>query len=168
MGKTLASLLFAPLVLSMVGVGCASISPPPLSSDQEAAISEALLSTTAAYNAAWEALDFEQIAKFHAADFTYYRRGVVDSESNDDFARAYHENVATQISGYWASASDTWVKILGPDAGIVAFVFRGGVETPDGAKHNYDGALTYVYERRDGQWRITHIHESAYLPESPK
>ena len=167
MGKALASSLFAPLLLSVVIVGCASLSSSRLSSDQESAISEALLSTTAAYNAAWEALDFEQIAKFHAADFTYYRRGVVDSESNDDFARAYHENVATRISGYWAAASDTWVKVLGSNAGIVAFVFRGGVETPDGAKHSYDGALTYVFERSDGQWRITHIHESAYLPELP-
>lgn len=24
-----------------------------------------------------------------------------------------------------------------------------------------------VYARRDGKWRITHIHESAYLTESP-
>jgi hypothetical protein len=63
---------------------------------------------------------------------TYYRRGVVDSESKADFERAYHENVATQITGYWASASDTWVKVLGPEAGLVVFVFRGGVKTPDG------------------------------------
>ena len=91
----------------------------------------------------------------------------MDSESSADFERAYHENVATKITKYWATASDTWVKVLGPDAGIVAFVFRGGVETPDGARHKYDGALTYVYERRGGQWLITHIHESAHLPESP-
>lgn len=89
---------------------------------------------------------------------------MVDSESNTDFERAYHENVATQITAYWASASDTWVKVLGPNAGLVAFVFRGGVETPDGARYDYDGALTYVFERREGQWRLTHIHESAYQP----
>jgi ketosteroid isomerase-like protein len=50
---------------------------------------------------------------------------------------------------------------------VVAFVFRGGVETLDGATHDYDGALTYVYERRGEHWRIVHIHESAFLPESP-
>lgn len=164
MSKTLALSLCAALLLG--ALGCGPASPPQLSPDQEAAVKEALLATTAEYNAAWEALDVDRISKFHAEDFTYYRRGVVDSQSNADFARAYHENVATQISGYWASASETWVKVLGADAGIVAFVFRGGVETPDGARHDYDGALTYVYERRDGQWRITHIHESAYLPES--
>jgi uncharacterized protein (TIGR02246 family) len=138
-----------------------------VSPQRAAAIRDTLLSTTAAYNAAWEALDSARISAFHADDFTYYRRGVVDSESSADFARAYHENVATQITGYWASASNRWVKVLGPDAGIVAFVFRGGVETPDGVKRDYDGALTYVLERRGGQWRITHIHESEYRPESP-
>ena len=166
MSKALTSSLLTLLLLNTVPVGCASTASLRLNSEQEAAISEILLSTTAAYNAAWEALDFDRISEFHADDFTYYRRGIVDSESNADFERAYHENVATQITGYWASASHTWVKVLGPEAGIVAFVFRGGVETPDGAKHTYDGALTYVYERRGGQWRITHIHESAYLPES--
>jgi len=168
MSRTLVSSLLAPLLFSTVVVGCVSTSPQRLSSEEEAAISEALLSTTEAYNAAWEDLDFGRIAEFHSEDFTYYRRGAVDSKSNADFERAYHENVATQISGYWASTSDTWVKVLGPDAGIVAFVFRGGVETPDGVRHTYDGALTYVYERRGGRWRITHIHESAYLPDSPE
>jgi ketosteroid isomerase-like protein len=168
MSRTIAASLLAPLLFSTGVAGCASTPPRRLNPEQEAAIAEALLSTTAAYNAAWEALDVRRITAFHADDFTYYRRGVVDSDSHADFARAYHENVATQITGYWASASDTWVKVLGPDAGIVAFVFRGGVETPDGARHDYDGALTYVYERRGGEWRITHIHESAYLPESPQ
>ena len=162
-----ASSLLVLLLISTVGGGCAPTSAPLMSTDQEAAISETLLSTTAAYNAAWEELDFDRISEYHADDFTYYRRGVVDSDSQADFERAYHENVATQITGYWATASDTWVKVLGPNAGLVAFVFRGGVETPDGAKHDYDGALTYAYERRGGQWRITHIHESAYLPEAP-
>lgn len=168
MRKPHASSLVALLLLGTVSLGCASNSSPRLSSGEIASIRETLLSTTAAYNAAWEELDFRRISEFHADDFTYYRRGLVDSASNTDFERAFHENVATQITAYWASASDTWVKVLGPDAGIVAFVFRGGVETPDGARHSYDGALTYVFERGDGRWRISHIHESEYLPESPE
>lgn len=71
MDKKLAVSRVAPLLLVMVSIGCEATSLPRLSSDQEAAISEALLSTTAEYNASWEALDFEQIARFHAADFTY-------------------------------------------------------------------------------------------------
>lgn len=168
MSKTIAAAIFASILLSTVAVGCASTSAQRLNPEEEAAIVEALLSTTAAYNAAWEDLDLRRISEFHADDFTYYRRGLVDSQSNGDFERAYYENVATQITAYWATASDTWVKVLGPDAGIVAFVFRGGVATPDGARHSYDGALTYVFERRHGEWRITHIHESAYLPATPQ
>jgi len=167
MNGTPVSFLLALHLVSAIATGCASSSGVRLNSEQEAAIRDTPLSVTAAYNAAWEELDFERISAFHAADFTYYRRGVVDSDSHADFARAYHENVATQITAYWASASDIWVKVLGPDAGLVAFLFRGGVETPDGARHDYNGALTYAFERHGGQWRITHIHESAYVPGSP-
>ena len=151
----------------LIATGCATTPAPILDAEQDATIADTLLSITEAYNAAWEELDFDRISEYHADSFTYYRRGVVDSSSQTDFERAYYENVATQITSYWAEATETWVEVLGSNAGLVAFVFRGGVKTPDGATHAYDGALTYVYERRGGRWKIVHIHESAYDPESP-
>jgi len=147
--------------------GCTSPSGEELSAERETEIAETLLSITEAYNAVWEELDLERISEYHADDFTYYRRGVVQSASQTEFEQAYHDDVATQITAYWANATDTWVEVLGPNSGVVAFVFRGGVETPDGGKFDYDGALTYIYERRDEKWQIVHIHESAYIPDSP-
>lgn len=144
--------------------GCTAPANETLSPAREAEVAATLLSITEAYNAVWEELDLEKISAFHADDFTYYRRGGVDSVSQADFLDAYHDNVATQITGYWAEATETRVKVLGPNAGLVAFVFRGGVELPDGRKVGYDGALTYVFERLDGEWRIVHIHESEYRP----
>jgi len=161
--------LYRVLSLAMCGMfaGCFASSSEELTAAQEAEIAETLLSITETYNAVWEELDLERISEYHADDFTYYRRGVVQSASQTEFERAYHDDVATQITAYWADATDTWVEVLGPNSGIVAFVFRGGVETPDGGEFDYDGALTYVYEQRDDEWKIVHIHESAYLPESP-
>ncbi len=155
------------LVVCALLFGCGAPSGEELRAEQEAEIANTLLTITDAYNSAWEELDLEKISEYHAADFTYYRRGVVQSASQPEFEQAYHDDVATQITSYWANATDTWVEVLGPDSGVVAFVFRGGVETPDGAKFDYDGALTYIYERRDEKWQIVHIHESAYLPDSP-
>jgi ketosteroid isomerase-like protein len=145
-----------------ITAGCGTRPDKDTDAEQEAAIVTTLLSTTEEYNAVWESLDFERISAYHGDDFTYYRRGVVDSAS--DFQMAFLENVATQITAYWSYASSISVDVLGQDAGIVAFLFRGGVETPGGAKHDYDGAPTYVFERRRGDWKIVHIHESAYLP----
>ncbi len=159
--------LFGVLLMCGFVVGCPSPQPDGLDAEQEATIADTLLSITEAYNDVWEQLDYEQISAYHAEDFTYYRRGVVDTATQRDFEQTFHDNVATQITAYWADATDVWVEVLGRDAGIVAFVFRGGVETPDGTKHNYDGALTYVYKRRGDKWQIVHIHESAYLPDSP-
>ena len=156
------------LLMCGMTVGCTPPQTERFDAEQEAAIANTLLSITEAYNAVWEDLDLQRISEYHADDFTYYRRGVVQSTSQTEFEKAYHDDVATKITSYWADAKDIWVEVLGPDAGMVAFVFRGGVETPDGAKYDYDGALTYVYERRGEQWRIVHIHESAYIPESPE
>ena len=61
MSKTRTLPLFALVLLSTVAVGCAPASSPRLNSEQEATISDTLLSTTAAYNAAWEDLDFDRI-----------------------------------------------------------------------------------------------------------
>ncbi len=160
------------LLVCFVVSGCMSASNLRLNAEQKAAVRHSLLSVTEAYNAAWESLDYEQISAFHGTDFTYYRRGAVDSDSYADFERAFHENVATQITTYWADMSDTWVNVLSQNAGVVAINFRGGVETPDGEtpdgeKHDYNGALTYVLERIEGRWKITHIHESEFIPESP-
>lgn len=159
--------LIGVLLICGFAVGCTSPQSDSLDAEQEAAIADTLLSVTEAYNDVWQQLDYEQIVAYHADDFTYYRRGVVDTASQADFEQSFHDNVATQITAYWSAATDVSVKVLGRDAGIVAFVFRGGVETPDGARHDYDGALTYVYERRGDKWQIVHIHESAYDPGSP-
>ena len=167
MDKTRVLSLFAVLLICVIGVGCTSPQPDGLDAEQEAAIKETLLSITEAYNGVWEQLDFEQIEAYHADDFSYYRRGVVDTTSHDDFEQSFHDNVSTQITAYWADATDIRVEVLSQNAGVVAFVFRGGVETPDGAKHDYDGALTYVFKRSGGEWQIVHIHESAYDPDSP-
>ncbi len=158
--------LLSALLLCATTVSCAAPEAQRLTADREAAIADTLLAMTEAYNTVWEALDLAQISAYHADDFTYYRRGLVQSASQQEFEQAYHDDVATQITSYWAEASEVRVEVLGSDAGVVAFLFRGGVETPDGTEHDYDGALTYVYERRDGRWQIVHIHESAYFPES--
>lgn len=158
---------FAALLICIIGVGCSPPQSDGLDSEEDAAIKETLLSITEAYNDVWQQLDFEKIEAYHADDFTYYRRGVVDTASHDNFGQSFDDNVATQITAYWADATEIRVDVLSRHSGIVAFVFRGGVETPDGAKHDYDGALTYVFNQVDGEWQIVHIHESKYDPDSP-
>ena len=165
----MASITFPLVAISMciLILGCTPENDGVLSAEDEAAIASTLLSIAEEYNTVWETLDSEQISAFHADEFTYYRRGTVDSASAADFRRAFQDNVATQITAYWADASSVSVDVLNRDAGLVAFLFRGGVETPDGTEHAYSGALTYVFERHSEAWQIVHIHESAYNPEPP-
>ena len=158
---TIALLAMAPFlfVLALV-TGCTAMQSAQHGTTTHAEIADILLSVSNEYNAAWEALDPVRIAKFHAEDFTYYRQGVIAAASPEEFQEMYHDDVATQITAYRADTSEVVVKTLAPDAGIVAFLFRGEVTTPNGATHEYSGALTYVFERRMGEWKVVHIHES--------
>ena len=73
--------LVAALLTSGLAIGCSPPRTAGLSAEREAAIADTLLSLTEAYNEVWEELDLERISEYHAADFTYYRRGVVQSAS---------------------------------------------------------------------------------------
>ncbi len=128
-------------------------------------VAETILSLTNKYNAVWETLEWERIAPFHSNDIRYYWRGVLASSSQAEFKRHFHEDILTEIQGYSATTVDPHVQALGSDAGVVSFEFRGQVVTPDGKTHDYSGAMSYVFERREGDWKIVLIHESAPVPE---
>ena len=157
--------LIALLLLGGMGAGGASAQTAGAEADQEAAIADTLLALTDSYNAAWEDLDLEQISQFHADDLRYYWRGATASSSQADFERLFREDILSQIRAYSAKVLDPHVEVLGSYAGAVSFVFDGVVETPEGVSLDYDGALTYVFERRDGEWKLVLIHESAPLRE---
>ena len=57
------------------------------------------------------------------------------------------------------------VQLLGENAAVVSHVYDADYVGQNGERTNYDGALTYVFHRKDGKWRIVHIHESAQCNE---
>lgn len=130
-------------------LGCASSHPAPPEADEEA-IASTVLGLTEAYLDAWESLDKDRILSFHSDDIRYYWLGKGTISSNSDFARLL-DQILPGIKSWSVQVKDQHVEVLGRDAAVVSFLTQAG-------------ASTYVFERRDGQWKIINIHESEPIP----
>lgn len=126
---------------------------------REAGVADTLLSLTRKYEDAWETLDAEAILAFHPEDLLYYWRGRL-TPSRDAFAQVLREQILPAAGeGYATETIDPRVQTLGPDAGVVSSRFRS-----EGSEE-VEGAVSLVYERRNGTWKIVHVHESAATSE---
>lgn len=158
---------FAALLIGSMS-GCGSAEPARLDAEREAALADSILSLTRQYNAAWESLSADRISAFHSDDFHYYWRGSTDASSRAEYDRLLREEILPSMQKWSAEMHDPYVKVLGPNAAVVSFEFSSGVLNAAGEPDDYgSGALTYVFERRDGKWKIVLIHESAAMPDGP-
>jgi hypothetical protein len=149
-------LILAAFILS----ACNSQSSPdlsePVSSDEIAA----LLALTESYDSEWSTMRWEQVAPYHSSDIRYFWRGRLAASSQSEFESLFR-GIMTEVKSYNADLVEPHVKILSLNAGVVSFEFIGEVVTPEGATQNYSGAMTYVWQRQDNEWKIVQIHESA-------
>ena len=133
---------------------------------REGAVADTVLALTEAYNAAWEALDPEAILAFHPDDLRYYYRGSGGMSSKAAFEGVLREEILPAMRSWSMGVVDPHVEVLGPDAAVVSFAFDTDVVGASGRPYDYrSGALTYVFERRGGSWKIVLMHESAPVPE---
>ena len=130
-------------------LGCAPSHPAPPEADEEA-IASTVLGLTEAYLDAWESLDKDRILSFHSEDIRYYWLGKGAINSNQAFERLLDE-ILPGIKSWSVNVREPHVEVLGPDAAVVSFLTDAG-------------ASTYVFERRNAQWKIINIHESEPLP----
>lgn len=132
----------------------------------ESEIRKQIMDVTQAYNLAWETLDMESVAQYHSDDFHYYWRGQLSVGTNAEFLEAYPEIMATTKEWKMTVLNPT-VQVLGKDAAIVAFSVDTHLIATDGSVFDYgSGALSYVWNRINDEWKLAHIHESAKDKES--
>jgi ketosteroid isomerase-like protein len=58
------------------------------------------------------------------------------------------------------------VDVLSRDAAVVTATYRVPHRTPRGMPHVIAGAITQVFERRDGRWVVVQEHLSDVPPEA--
>ena len=55
-------------------------------------------------------------------------------------------------------------RVLDRDSGVVSLMYEGKITSLDDTVSDYDGALSYVLHREDGDWNIVQLHESSSVP----
>jgi uncharacterized protein (TIGR02246 family) len=131
-------------------------------SDIRAADEAAIQAVLADSYKAWEAGDADGMVANYTADATAIMTGSL--RGSRDVVR---ENMALAFAGPLKDTStynrQLSLRFVGQDAAIViaesGILFGGGTEVPDTGKVN----VTWVFEKRDGQWLIAAYHNSPVL-----
>jgi uncharacterized protein (TIGR02246 family) len=131
-------------------------------SDIRAADEAAIQAVLADSYKAWEAGDADGMVANYTADATAIMTGSL--RGSRDVVR---ENMALAFAGPLKDTStynrQLSLRFVGQDAAIViaesGILFGGWTEVPDTGKVN----VTWVFEKRDGQWLIAAYHNSPVL-----
>lgn len=142
--------------------GCAPADSGQMTPQQEAALEDTLLSLTEEVDAAFRALDPEPYLDLYSDDVHFYYRG--SHLPREKFEKVVRQEMAV-FDRFSTEMINPQVEVLGPDAGVVSFRYRGEVVDTAGATQDISAAVTVVFERRGGEWTAVQAHESFPPPE---
>lgn len=120
-----------------------------------------IIGLTGDYNMAWESLDMDSVASYHSEDFTYYWHGSLSVSNNKDFVEEY-KKIMSDAAEWTMYIDNLQVQVLDDNNAIIGFdISETSFVLKDGTEYDYGiGAMTYFWHRRDGEWKLVHIHES--------
>ena len=127
---------------------------------QENNVEQELIKLTKKYNEAWKSLNVDSVSRYHAEDIIYYWLGSKGPTSKTEFEKLLNQILPT-MKEYRHEILDIQVQVLSDKVAVVSHTYDGEIIGNDGKAGNYDGALTYVFHKRNGEWKIVLIHESA-------
>ncbi len=123
----------------------------------DSALADTLLSLTDDLAASWTRLEPDDYLDRFSDDLVFYFEGSRVSRSEfEAVVRGTMEALAESTF----EVSDPDVEILGPDAAVISFGLREVMVDRNGDVTDLRGALTLVWERREGEWRVVRAHES--------
>ena len=140
------------VLMSLLGatrlLGQESVSIPPLESVQ--ALTQELAG-------AWERLDADAYLAFFAEDLVFYFDGV--SVSRADFEAGVRATLE-MLQASTFEITDPHIQILGEDAVATSFQLREALILDADRSEDFQAAVTLVWARRGGEWRVVLMHES--------
>ena len=126
-----------------------------------AADNDAILNILNRVQASVRKIDYEAVRDLIPDDGLYFG-------SVAPMARGYKELYEQQFSKVWPNISDfniiadsIDVKVDG-DLACAIFLFQSGGTDPAGNPIQRKGRMTFVFERRNGNWVMTHSHDSLF------
>jgi uncharacterized protein (TIGR02246 family) len=124
--------------------------------ETEVALADTVLTLAREWLDAWNELDADRMLQFYDEDLLYYWRG--RPMTYEQFEAAVYEHIIPNES-YSIEMTNPHVQVLGADAAVVAFNWRDKAD-PRNEAQAPRAAVSLIFERRGGEWKIAHIHES--------
>ena len=126
-------------------------------------IKKKIVDLTKQYNKTWETLDVEKIAAYHSNEsFLYWGHGELVCTSNVQFRKVFSEILPMMRKWTVKETSHFSVQVHTKDAAVTSFILKAESVGLDGTISNHgSGALTYVWNKINDEWKLIHIHESA-------
>lgn len=106
-----------------------------------------------------------------------YPKSARVTSANAGRVQGSRDSLVAGISYFWENVGvnmrePAWVwdslhtEVLGRDAAVVTASYRVPHLNPRGERHVLGGAMTVVFQRREGRWLVVHEHLSD-LPQAP-
>lgn len=128
-----------------------------LTPEQESAIADSIQSLTEDVLVAWEELNPEPYLDYYSDDLHFYYQG--SDLTRDKFEEVVRREMAA-YQEFTTELSDPQVEVLGPDAAVVSFKYKGTAVDTTGNQKSLNAAFSVIFERRNDEWKIIQAHES--------
>lgn len=136
-----------------------------LTAEHKAALADTIAAVATQFGTAFARVNWQEMQPFLADDFQYYWVGEKIAGSRAEFEHIFHRYIAVEAREYSVTTMrEEQVMILGPDAAVTSSVFEGTATSPAGVAAPVTGAVSVIYARRDGGWKVVHMHESRPMP----
>lgn len=155
--------LLVPFVAAVLVTGC-GFTTQPLSEERTRQIAAEVDGAHAAMLDAAQRVEAEALGAMFADEGRFLFNGshLTNQEAREMTRRAY-----ARLSAQELDIAEQRVTVLGPDVGVVSG--HGTVASIDTAgvrSEPVNLVWTFVWARRDGQWRVVDSHQSFLPPES--
>ncbi len=153
-GVAVAAVLSASVVL----LGCTPQGQQvqELTAQEEQALADTIESQAQNLLATASKLDPEAYLQLFSDDLHFLNREWVDRA---EFEKGVRKLMAA-YQEYPVDVTETRIEVLGRDAAVASLIFRAQPVDTAGESREVEAAITLVYERRDGEWKVVQAHES--------
>lgn len=150
------------LLLGSFLIGCDRQDTPKLSQERRTAVADTVRSLirTAPFP------DPAPYLQLFAKDAPFYTEGARFSRAEHE--KRVHKMVEASSAKNIELNTDPEVDVLGPRSAVASMLLRGQVTDTAGERRKISGgAITFVFQLRDGEWKVVQAHESSAPGQSP-
>jgi uncharacterized protein (TIGR02246 family) len=138
--------------------GCTSQESDRLTEERKAEIADSLRASIEDGNKAWENLDAESYLEYFGKNSTFiYQGSILPYEKYRNLVKGYMKGIKKFDIEVVDSVD---VKVLEPDVTLYSFRYKATVIDAKGDTINMNSVISGVGERKGGEWKVVHSHET--------